>query len=194
MRRLAILLRCTAGVTAVEFAIILPALLTLICGSIEVGHLMFARMMLDGAVVDAARLSTASLETEEATRTQVMRRNIRRVMRDFPLASGKRLKIETKVYKDFSTAYPESYVDSNNNGKYDSGETYTDRNNNHLWDPATPIDGTLGGPGDVVSYTAVYPKQILFGFLAEPLGLGDGITLKSSTVVRNEAVVRKATS
>ena len=51
--------------------------------------------------------------------------------------------------------------------------------------------GTLGGPGDVVSYTVRFPKRILFGFLGAQWLLGDSIMLTGSTVVRNESVVRR---
>jgi len=179
------------GVTIVEFAIILPAMLTLICGGLELAHMIFARVALEGAVVEAARLATASLETNESDRTKAMADYITRTMKPFPTTIGKSISIRTTVYKDFSTAYPENYTDVNRNGRYDLGEPYVDRNANGSWDPAIPIAGTLGGPGDVVSYTAVFPKRILFGFLAQPLGLTNTIELKAATVVRNESVVRK---
>lgn len=179
------------GVTAVEFAIILPGLLTLICGSIEVGHMIFARVALEGAVVEASRLATASLETAESTRTTTMRNYITKTMQPFPTAPNKTIVIETKVYRDFNTVRPEDYNDVNRDGGWDLGEPYTDRNQNGRWDPSSPIGGTLGGPGDVVSYSAVYPKRILFRFLAQPLGLGTEIPLRATTVVRNESVVRR---
>ncbi|WNO55049.1 TadE/TadG family type IV pilus assembly protein [Stakelama saccharophila] len=179
------------AVTAVEFAIVLPALLTLICGTLELGHLLFARTVLDGAVIDASRIATASLETSEEERDAVLRDSIIKSMEDFPLADGRSMTIVTKVYRDFSTSYPESYDDVDGNGQHDLNEPYVDRNRNGEWDPAEPIEGTLGGPGDVVSYTAIYPKKILFDFLARPLGLQDAITISATTVVRNESVRRK---
>jgi Flp pilus assembly protein TadG len=193
MSRLRTLRRERSGITAVEFAIILPGMLTLICGSIEMSHMIFARIVLDGAVVEAARVATASLETAETPRALVMRNSITQTMGAFPIADEKVITIETRVYRDFSTVRPEAYNDVNANKKYDLGEAFTDRNGNGKWDPSSPITGTLGGPGDVVSYTANYPKKILFGFLAGPLGLGTSLNLTSTTVVRNESVVRRVT-
>ena len=181
------------GVTIVEFAIILPAMLTLICGAIEFGHMLFARVVLEGAVTEAARLATASLETKEAQRTEIMRASITKSMSDFGTAPGESVVITTTVYRDFSTAFPETYTDTNGNRQYDKGEPYVDRNQNGVWDNATPVSGsTLGGPGDVVSYTVRFPKRVLFGFVGSIIGYASGvIPLSASTVVRNEAVVQK---
>ncbi len=174
MRHFRALLKSRAGISTVEFAIILPALLTLICGSIELG-----------------RISTASLETAEAQRTTVMEESIEQAMRFFPLAAGAHVGVETTVYSDFSSAHPETYDDANENGQFDLGENFVDRNANGKWDAASPIAGTLGGPGDVVSYTVHFPKRILFGFLGMNWLMGDRITLNATTVVRNESVVRR---
>lgn len=179
------------GVTIVEFAVILPAMLTLIFGGIELGHMMLARIVLEGSVTEAARVATASLETNEEDRDIIMRDSISQAMASFPVADGETISIQTTVYRDFSSAYPENYTDMNDNGRYDFGEPYTDRNKNGQWDPALPITGTLGGPGDVVSYTVVYPKKILFSVLQADWALGPHIRLGATTVVRNESVVRR---
>lgn len=182
------------GVTIVEFAVILPAMLTLICGAIELGHMLFARVVLEGAVTEAARLSTASLESGEAKRDTVMRASIAKTMSDFGTAPNQAITITATVYRDFSTAFPEIYTDTNGNGRYDFGEPYVDRNKSGSWDTAKPVSGsTLGGPGDVVSYTVRFPKRVLFGFVGNLMGYSGGvIPLSASTVVRNEAVVQAA--
>lgn len=181
------------GVTVVEFAIILPGMLTLICGSIEVGHMVFARVVLEGAVTEAARKATASMETDEATRTTIMRNSILTSMSDFPTATGQSVTITTKVYHDFNSVTPETYTDTNANGRYDLGEPYVDRNKNGVWNDAAPIAGsTLGGPGDVVSYTVQFPKRVLFGFLGIAIARNGAIPMSATTVVRNEAVKQKS--
>jgi Flp pilus assembly protein TadG len=186
-------LRERRGVTIVEFAIILPAMLTLICGTIELGHMILARQVLEGAVVDAARKATASLETSEADRTTIMRASIRQSMNSFPLATGRDVQITTVVYANFSSAYPETFTDKNGNATYDVGEPYVDRNANGHWDNAVAKTGTLGGPGDVVGYTVTFPKRLLFAFVGRFIGYSAGvIPVKATTVVRNEAFVRKS--
>ena len=185
-------LRCERGATLVEFALIMPAMLLLICGTIEIGHMLFARVVLEGSVTEAARLAVASQESTQAQREAVIRKAITDAMSPFPVAAGKKISIETKVYANFSTAYPESFTDANGNGKYDAGETYVDRNKNGKWDNATPVAGTMGAPGDVVSFSVIYPKSTLFNFIAPSMGLSkDGIVLTATTVVRNESVARK---
>lgn len=179
------------GVTIIEFAFILPGMLALIFGGIELGHMMLARVVLEGSVTEAARAATASLESSEEERDVIMRNNIHRAMASFPIADGEVIKIQTTVFRDFSSVTPENYTDVNDNGSYDLGEPYIDRNKNGKWDPATPIPGTMGGPGDVVSYTVQYPKKILFGVLKADWAMGPFIRLDSTTVVRNESVVRR---
>jgi hypothetical protein len=180
------------GVTIVEFALVLPAMLTLICGAIELGHMLFARVVLEGAVTEAARAATASLEAGEAKRDTVMRASIMSSMSEFAMAPNQSIAITAIVYRDFSTAFPETYTDTNGNGRYDLGEPYVDRNKSGNWDNAKPVSGsTLGGPGDVVSYSVRFPKRVLFGFVGNVIGFGSGvIPLTASTVVRNEAVVQ----
>lgn len=195
MRRLRQLLRDRAGATISEFAILLPVMIYLICGAVELGHMIFARMVLEGSVTEAARLATASLETSEAQRATIMRNSITSAMGAFRTAPGKSITITTRVYRDFSSAYPEPFTDANGNGRYDLGETYIDRNKNGTRDDAVPIAGsTLGGPGDVVSYTVQYPKRVLFTFVGSLMGNAtDTIRLNATTVVRNEAVARRTT-
>lgn len=190
MTRALPLLRDRRGATVIEFALILPVVLSAVCGTIELGHMLVARMVLDGAVVEAARVATASVDNSQAARDTVMRQSITTAMSSFPLATGQQMSIDTRVFADFSTAYPEVYVDANRNGKYDLGETFTDRNKNGKWDPATPITGTMGGAGDVLSITVRYPKKVLFGFLGTQWAMGSLINLSATTVVRNEAVSR----
>ena len=144
-------------------------------------------------MTEAARLATASMETREADRTEIMRASIKNSMSAFVTAAGQSIRITSTVYRDFSTATPETFTDTNGNGQYDSGEPYVDRNKNGMWNNAMPVAGsTLGGPGDVVSYTVSFPKRVLFGFIGSAIGYRGGvIPLYASTVVRNEAVVNK---
>lgn len=191
MKSFSHLIRDVTGVTVVEFALISPVMLAMICGTIEIGHTMFARAALEGAVVEAARAATASMESSQDLRESAIRASISNAMSDFPTAPGKNITIVTTVYKDFSTSTPENFTDQNGNGVYDKGEDFIDRNGNGKWDPAIPIPGKLGGPGDVVSYTAAFPKLRLFGTMTSWFGVSPEATLVATTIVRNEAVVRK---
>ncbi|WP_238560138.1 TadE/TadG family type IV pilus assembly protein [Sphingomonas sp. Mn802worker] len=187
------LLRCTRGVTIVEFALIAPMLLFVLCAAIEMGHLIFARQMLEGALIEAARAATASMETGENDRATIMRKSVADTMKLFPAAAGKSITVTTTVFADFASVTPEIYTDANKNGKYDQGESFVDRNKNGKWDPSTPKTGVMGGAGDVVSYTVTYPKAVLFQMVGKAIGYGDGTEpLSATTVVRNEALRRNS--
>lgn len=185
------LVRNRRGVTAVEFALLATPLMWMICGTIELGHTLFARAVLEGAVVEAARIATASLESSETDREKIMRKSVAEMMGDFRAEPGTAVSISTKVFRDFASVTPENFTDKNNNGVWDAGEDFIDRNANGKWDPAISIAGTMGGPGDVVAYTATFPKQMLFGSMTTWFGVGSSTMLTATTVVRNEAVVKK---
>lgn len=187
------LARNTRGVTAVEFALLATPLMWMICGTIELGHTMFARAVLEGAVVEASRIATASLESSEADREKIMRQSITDTMTSFRGAPGTTVSISTKVFRDFASVTPENFTDKNGNGKWDAGEDFIDRNGNGKWDPAISISGTMGGPGDVVAYTVTFPKQMLFGTMTNWFGIGSSTVLSATTVVRNEAVMKRKT-
>ena len=141
--------------------------------------------------------SGVSLETDENNRDVTMRSNVASQMKYFQMAPNGSLQIVTAVYRDFGSSYPENFNDANGNGRYDPAtpttpaESFTDRNNNGKWDPATPVTGKLGGPGDVVSYTATFPSALWFDFL-QPI-FGNSVNLSATTVLRNEPAATKAT-
>ena len=183
-------LSCARGVTAVEFALLLPVLLAIICGTIEFGYMNLARMSLVGAVADAARITAVDLELEPDVRRTRMETIIKDRMSTFPVALGSRLKIESSAYSDEGQVIAEDFDDRNKNGVYDGAtrtslaETFRDRNGNGKWDPSVRLPDDMGGEGDVVQYVASYPAALFFPRI---LGLTVGaISLKASTISRNE--------
>lgn len=179
------------GVTTIEFAMLLPVLLTLIFGAIEMGHLMGIRANLEGALMDASRQAAAQLNLDEDTRDELMRALINERMQPIALAKDQQLTIETEVYRDFATSYPEPFDDQDGNGAWTAGgtnraaEPFDDRNGNGKWDNAVLLGGKFGGPGDVVGYKATYPAPLYFSFF-----LGDpetfSVDLTATAVRRNE--------
>jgi len=181
---------CTRGVTAVEFSLLLPVLLSIICGTIEFGYLNLARVSLVGAVADAARITAVDLELEPDRRRSKMESIITDRMSNFPVAVGSRLKIGSTAYSDEGKVVAEDYEDTNKNGAYDvstdtsPAEPFKDRNGNGKWDPSVRLADDMGGEGDLVRYEASYPAALLFSRI---LGLrADAIPLKASTISRNE--------
>ncbi|MDO6414681.1 TadE/TadG family type IV pilus assembly protein [Sphingomonas sp. BIUV-7] len=178
------------GATIVEFALILPVLLLIICGAIDLGFLFLAQTTLNGAIMQGAQVASTSMERTEAQRQTTLRNGIYASMAAF---APQQPVVVTKVFHTFGTTFPEDYTDTNHNGVYDApsgtfpGEAFVDRNNNGHWDADVPVtsgSSTMGDVGDVVSYSAALPVRHLFGFL----GWGTStVNLKAYAVVRNEA-------
>lgn len=185
------------GSTIIEFAMLAPVMILLICGGIEYGHLYLGNMNLEGVTNEAARTAIASQERSIADRDAAVRTRIQEAMAGYPLQEGKQLEIQIKSYEDFAAAgTPEPFTDVNTNGRYDppaslspefAGEPFIDKNSNGSWDATSFKDETVGGTGEVVSYTVTYPAAFLFEFL-RPLA-PEGVTLKTTVVARNEPVV-----
>lgn len=186
------------GVAAVEFALIAPVVVLMVVGTIEIAHMLTVQVSLDGAVAEAARAAAVRLEQSEDTRDTAMREYVTRRMSAFPIANGQSVTIATTVYRTFGSSYPEGFTDSNGNGRYDGptpstpGEPFDDRNKNGVRDLASSITGKMGGPGDVVSYTAQFPAALYFDYFSTITG-ANGFTLKATTVLRNEPVKSNGT-
>lgn len=189
------LVRSCRGAAAIEFAMLVPVLVLLVCGTIDLGYVYMAQVNLSNSLAAAARGSSATQERTEAEREAEMRARVTEAMQFFRAVPEEGLEITTKVYANFSGTRPEDYTDVNSNGRYDGpqgvsvGEPFTDRNRNGQWDPELPIEGsTVGSRGEVVNYTATYKVQHLFSHLVSPLWNDPGVTLTATSVVRNEPV------
>ena len=182
-----ILCRCgldERGVSAVEFAMLAPAMIVLIAGAIEASHFMMVKISLEGAVSTAARESAAKLTLSDDARDAEMRARITSLMAPHKPAPGKDISISTTVYRSFGDSYPEAYEDLNGNGVYDVGEPFNDRDKSGFRSLDAPVTGKMGDVGDVIAYHVVHPTAPYFAFLV-PL-FGQQINLTVSTVVRNE--------
>lgn len=180
-RRLAALGRAQDGVAAAEFAMLAPAMILLLSGTIEAAHFLMVQATLEGAVSNAARENSVALTLDEDTRDAAMRARIAGIMHYYPAADGEELEIETQVYE---TLGGEAFEDLNGNGQHDEGEIFVDRNDNGVRDQATSKGGKMGGVGDVVFYSVTYPVDPFFPFLRQVFG--GPLRLTSSTVARNE--------
>lgn len=180
MRTPRALLRDTAGVTVVEFALIAPVLLVLLMGIYDVGYQLYASSVLQGALQKAGRDSTIEgAATATSTIDQRVTDQIRMVVPNATLAYTR------KAYATFSNvAKPEDFTDVNSNGSCDKGEPYEDVNSNNKWDTDRGKDGQ-GGAKDAVLYTVTmsYPRPLA---IAPMIGLGKTITVKTETVLRNQ--------
>jgi len=138
-----------SGSAVVEFAIVAPVFLAMLMAVFDVGFLVYAKAVLQGAVEDGAR--TATLENTEWTTIEARVNN--QVMSVIPVDNA-----ETDISFDFDPTYygnyadvalPEDFTDSNANGQWDATECFVDRNGNRSYDTDVGLAGR-GGAQDVV--------------------------------------------
>ncbi len=185
--RLATLLRREDGVTIVEFAFVLPVMLMLIGGLMEIGYLTFARSTLESAVLTAARQSRVNDCPNE--NAEAIEKGITDRMSLVLSADGMPpvVKVDSYGGNFGDVGNPEPFDDLDGNGQRDDGEGFTDVNGNGEWDADMGSDGDFGSFGEVVRFTASYNVPSLLPFVAAQINDGkDYYSIESVTVVRNE--------
>lgn len=168
------------GVTAVEFALVLPLFLMLFLGGFDYIYGAYGRSVLIGAMHDAGRAST--LEMNNASQTAVDER-VRDRVRTVNAAAT--VTFQRKAYQDFaSVGTPEPFVDSNQNGKCDNSEKFDDMNGNDKWDTDQGRSGQ-GTGSDVVLYSATMIYPTIFNSWVF-LNQGKDMGMRAATVLRNQ--------
>jgi Flp pilus assembly protein TadG len=170
------------GATAVEFALILPALLFLILGGIEFSLLLFVQTSLEGATFNASRLGKTGYTQATSTREETILSAIDDRIGFF--LDMNQLNLEARSYDNFSSiGQPEPFVDVNANGVRDITENYTDVNSNGVYDDDMGV-ASPGVAGEIVVYTVTYPWSIMNPLLHAYMG--DRVEISSKFVVKNE--------
>lgn len=171
----------TAGVTAVEFGLISPALMVLLLGVFDLGYNMYTNEMLHGAIQRAARASTIEgAEAKQAAIDAIVTGEVKAV------AANATLTFDRKSYASFTrVGRPEDYTDTNANNTCDNGEPYEDANANGVWD-LDPGTAGFGAARDAVLYTVTVKYPRLVPIAAWLPGQNKEFTLKTSTVLRNQ--------
>ena len=173
--------RCESGATAVEFALVLPLMILVIVGGLEMAIVLFIGSSIEAAVMEASRYG--------ATGTEVGVSRGERVLeivggRTYGLLDMDQVDMDTLVYESFADiGQPEPFTDQDGNHVYNSGEPFVDVNGNGQWDADMGAAG-LGGPSDVVVYRLSYSWGLVTPMLRELLG--ESVTHVSSIAVRNE--------
>lgn len=177
LRRIAV---CRDGATMVEFALLAPVLLMLLMGLFDMGHNIYTKTLLEGAVQKAARDSSIeSASGREAAIDAAVTRAVRHV------SPAAQLSFSRKAYADFSdVSRPEDFTDIDKDGNCADGEPFEDANGNGEWDSDRGVMG-FGGARDAVLYrvTIEYPR--LFP-IANMIGLPPTFTTEAVTVLRNQ--------
>lgn len=192
MRRPPFLLRQLArdrrGGALVEFAMVFPVMLLLGMGMCEMAYQGYMQAILTGAVQKAGRDSTIEGATTSTIDAAVLQA-VKNVNGNAGFVSGYPTR---KSYATFGYISPESFVDTNGNGKRDAGECYTDVNGNSTWDADPGVSGN-GGAGDTVLYTASITYTRLFP-MSIWMGWSRTATLSASTVLKNQPWAAQASS
>ena len=185
--RLASLHRDSSGVAAIEFAIVAPVFITLLIGTLDIGHWVYAKAVLAGAVQKAARESTLE-DANTTTADDAVMDVIGSVLPGAVLTSTR------KSYYDFTdVGRPESWNDVKNNavaspknsdGICNNGETYTDENGNDQWDADVGVSGN-GGASDVVFYTVTVTYSPVFRLPYAPASWAQR-TISATAVRKNQ--------
>jgi Flp pilus assembly pilin Flp len=179
-RPIASLARDKRGVTAVEFALIAPALLMVLLGVFDTAYNLYTAAVLEGAAQKAARDST--IEGAETRGLAIDDRVAAAVHNVMPAAA---VTFDRRAYRDYSDiGRPEDYTDIDEDGVCDDGEPFEDGNGNGVWDSERGAD-SMGGARDAVLYTikVSYPRAFPLMHL---LGLPDTVTSQTQTVLRNQ--------
>jgi Flp pilus assembly pilin Flp len=168
------------GATAVEFAVIAPALLMLILGLLDLSYNIYATSVLEGAIQEAGRNST--IEGAEGRGLAIDNGVRERVVTIVPNAA---IAFDRRAYIDYSDiGRPETFNDLNGDGICNDGEPFEDVNGNGVWDSDRGRDD-MGGARDAVLYTVTvaYPRAFP---LMKLLGFESTVTARARTVLRNQ--------
>ena len=183
-KKLAFLRHDESGVSAVEFAGISPVFFAMLLGTMDIGHGLYTKAAINGALQTAGRASSlegAAVTSEQSRIDNYIARTIRSV------APSAEIKVKRRYYKTFSDAaeaQAEQWTDSNANGTCDNGEQYVDENRNEVWDEDGGNDGQ-GGARDIVIITADVKFDRLFP-MYELIGLSDAVSFTSDSILANQ--------
>jgi Flp pilus assembly protein TadG len=172
--------RDNRGGALVEFAVLLPLILTLGMGLIELAYQAYVQAILTGVVQKAGRDSTIENADTDAIDARVLAA-IRQINGNASFSTGYPLRMS---YADYGSIMPESFTDTNGNGKRDSGECFTDINGNQTWDADPGVAGG-GNANDTVVYTVKMTYPRLFP-VTQWMGWSKTTTLTAATALKNQ--------
>lgn len=180
-RRLNDLLRDSSGLAVTEFALLVPTLLIMVFGLLDLAHGMYTAQMLQGAVQAAARDATIEgAYVREATIDARVRTAVQAI------APSATLTFSRKSYANFTNVErPEDFNDLNLSGDCDNGEPFEDLNGNGEWDQDIGKQG-FGGARDSVLYTVNVRYPRLFPVYAFIPGQNEYQTMIAQSVLRNQ--------
>lgn len=175
-----------SGVSVTEFGLIAPVLIMMIMGTYDLGHGIYLKSVLNGALQEVGRDSSLEGATN-ADQRQAIDDKLSAMVGE--LAPNAEVKVTRRYYKTFSeaaSAQKETIVnDANSNGICDpETETFMDANHNGEYDIDGGNDGQ-GGAKDVVIIKVTVSYDRLFPAAAF-LGYDKKVSLVSDSVIANQ--------
>lgn len=173
-----------AGISVTEFGLISPAIFVMLLGTMDAGHTLYMRTVVDGAIQDLSRDSALEDGQILAKQEAVDQRITRQIQK---LNKNANVGITRRYYRNFTQAFnaeAEEFTDTNSNGTCDNGEPFIDANLNETWD-ADGADEGQGQAKDVAIVTVTVTYDRLFP-MANLIGLPEQVTIGANTVLANQ--------
>ncbi|MGB5075958.1 MAG: TadE/TadG family type IV pilus assembly protein [Sphingorhabdus sp.] len=176
--------RDASGISITEFGLIAPVVCVMLLGTLDAGHTLYMRTVIDGAIQDIARDSALEDGGILAKQEAINARITDQVKR---LNKNATVDIKRRYYRNFTNAanaQAEEFTDTNNDGTCNNSEPYVDANLNESWD-SDGGDAGQGGAKDVsivtvtVSYARLFPMAAL-------AGLPENVSIAATTVLANQ--------
>jgi Flp pilus assembly protein TadG len=175
--------RSDLGSPAVEFAFAAPAVLMMLIAIIEFGMIMVVDLTMENALRDASRFGITGQTPSEGGRDDYIVALVNNHLLN--VVDVAHTKIEIKAYPTFADIGQAEYIDANNNGAWDTGETSKDCNGNGTIDNDRGTPGA-GGAGQAVLYHIDYDWPLLTPMLSPFIGKDGSFHLEANLAVRNE--------
>ncbi len=176
-----------SGATVTEFALILPALMVMLMGLLDLAYNMYTAQMLQGAIQQAARNSTIEGATGNSNALDgIVTTAVRSIV------PGNTPVFSRKAYANFANVgRPEDFTDTDSDGLCNNNEPFEDTNGNGIWDQ-DPGNTGFGGARDAVLYTVTVTYRRPFPVFAFIPGQSSNYTMSASTVLRNQPFSQSA--
>lgn len=178
------LARDASGISITEFGLIAPVVSVMLLGTMDAGHTLYMRTVVDGAIQDLARDSALEDGSILAKQEAINARVSNQVKR---LNKNASVDIKRRYYRNFtnaSNAQAEEFTDTNADGTCNNSEPFVDANLNETWD-SDGGDAGQGGAKDVSIVTVTVSYERLFP-MASLAGLPEDVTIAATTVLANQ--------
>lgn len=173
-----------SGVSVTELGLIAPVVAVMMMGTMDAGHTLYMRSVLDGTIQELARdsgLEDGAIQGKQEVMDARIASRIKLLHKDAIVT------VTRRFYRNFtkaSDAKAEKFTDTDGDGDCNNGEPYIDTNLNNTWD-SDGGDAGQGGAKDVsivnvrVRYKRLFPVTTL-------IGIPENVDMTSTTVLANQ--------